>query len=175
MSGLERYGVMAIFDSPESLRAAIRAVSDAGCRNVEAYTPFAVEELDESLPFPRSRLPCVMLIAGAAAMLGMLALQYYSAVVDYPVHVGGRPLASWPAFLPAAFEVGLLAAAVAGVIGMFVGNGLPRLHHPVFDVEAFARVSQDRFALLVRDRRPVDEIAACLVGCGAESIIEVHP
>lgn len=175
MNSASRHGVMAIFDSPEDLLAAIRVVREAGYEDIEAYSPFALEGLGEGLPVRRSRLPYVMSMAGAVTALAMLALQYYSAVVDYPMHIGGRPLASWPAFLPASLEVGLLAAVVAGVIGMFVGNGLPRLYHPVFNIAAFARVSQDRFALLVRDRGAATDIVACLIACGAESVAEVPP
>ncbi len=86
--------------------------------------------------------------------LGTFALEWYSAVFDYPINVGGRPTVSWPAFLPPAIEMTLVGAAVFGVIAMLIHSGLPRLHHPLFDVKAFERGSNDRFFLLLRADDP---------------------
>jgi hypothetical protein len=44
----------------------------------------------------------------------------------------------------------VLGAALFGVLAMLIGNGLPRLHHPLFDVKAFERASSDRFFMVVR-------------------------
>ena len=74
----------------------------------------------------------------------------YSAVIDYPINVGGRPLGSWPAFVPPAVEMAVLGAVLFGVVAMLTGNGLPRLHHPLFEVPEFERASADGFFLLLR-------------------------
>jgi hypothetical protein len=81
--------------------------------------------------------------------------QWYAAVVDYPINIGGRPLHSWPAFIPATFEITILGAAVAAVLAMLVLNGLPRLHHPLFEVEEFELASRNRFFLCLPARDPV--------------------
>ena len=60
-----------------------------------------------------------------------MRLEFWSAVYAYPIDSGGRPLNSWPIFLLVPFEVGVLAAAVAGFAALLVLCGLPRLHHPV--------------------------------------------
>jgi hypothetical protein len=129
-----------------------------GYTRLEAYTPFAVDGLAEALGPVRNRIPLLMLLGGLAGGLGMLALQYYAAVIDYPIDVGGRPDASWPAFMPAALEMTILFAALAGIIGMLVGNGLPRLNHPLFDSERFAAASRDGLFVLLRADDPRYEI-----------------
>jgi hypothetical protein len=87
--------------------------------------------------------------------------------VGYPIDAGGRPDASWPAFMPAAIEVAILFAAVAGFVAFLAGAGLPALYHPVFEVAWFEEASRDGFLLLLRADDPLwdargsmDDVAA---------------
>lgn len=146
----QRYGCMAFFETPESLVHAVRALRKAGYAGIEAYTPFPVEALDEALGLSHTKVPLATFIGGAIGFVGMLAMQYIAAVLHYPERVGGRPFASWPAFIPAALEMTFLLAAAGGVLAMLVGNRLPTFYHAVFNAERFDRVSQDQFALVVR-------------------------
>jgi hypothetical protein len=97
-------------------------------------------------------------------------LQWYAAVVDYPINIGGRPLHSWPAFIPATFEITILGAAVAAVVTMLVLNGLPRLYHPLFEVEEFELASRNRFFLCLPARDPV-----FAPGFARDLLAELHP
>jgi hypothetical protein len=81
-------------------------------------------------------------------------MQYWSSVIDYPINVGGRPLNSWPAFIPVTFELTILTAALAGLIGLLALCRLPMLYHPVFNVPEFARASSDRFFLCIEATDP---------------------
>jgi hypothetical protein len=76
-------------------------------------------------------------------------LQWYSAVIDYPINSGGRPLHAWPAFIPPTFELTVLGGALAAFFGCFVLNGLPRLYHPVFNAKDFDLASRNRFFLCI--------------------------
>lgn len=143
------YGCLAEFVDATSLLAAVSQLRIEGYTAVEAYSPYAVDGLADALGPVRNRIPVMMLCGGIAGGLGTLALEYYSAVIDYPINVGGRPDASWPAFIPAALEMTLLFAAVAGVVGMLVSNGLPRLHHPLFAMKQFEAASRDGFFAVV--------------------------
>jgi hypothetical protein len=151
------YGLMAEFGDPDRLLDAARGARAAGYARLEAYTPFKVEGLAEVLGFTRSAVPLSTLLGGIAGGVGGYALQWYSAVVDYPVNVGGRPLHSWPMFIPVTFETTILCAALAAVIAMLCGNGLPRLNHPVFDTPDFDLASRDRFFLCLRCDASVDQ------------------
>jgi hypothetical protein len=143
------YGLLAEFRTAEELTAAARAVCGAGYRRVEAYSPHPVEGLADALGFKRTRLPLIVLIGGICGGLAGYALQWWTMVVDYPLNIGGRPLHSWPAFIPVTFELTILGASLAAVLGMLALNGLPRPHHPLFNVPDFSLASQNRFFLCV--------------------------
>jgi hypothetical protein len=137
------------YDGIEALVAAAGQLCRDGHLLLDAFTPFPVARLDDLLEVKRSKIRLVMLIAGLAMGAFAYGLQWYSSVVNYPLDVGGRPLNSWPVFMLVPFEVGILAAVIAGLIAFLANCGLPALHHPIFDIIGFERASQDRFFLLV--------------------------
>lgn len=141
--------LMAEFGSSKDLIAAIRAARQAGYRDLEAYTPYPIEEVWEELGHHRSWLPLIVLVAGILGFLAGFGLQYWSSVINYPINVGGRPLNSWVSFIPVTFETTILFASAAAVLGMFALNKLPMPYHPVFNVKRFALASRDRYFLAV--------------------------
>lgn len=149
------YGLLAEFPSAESLCAAARHVRTHGYTRAEAYSPFAVDGLDEVLGMDRNWVAPATLLGGLAGGAGAYFLQWYAAVVDYPINVGGRPLHSWPAFIPATFELTILGAALAAVLVMLLQNGLPQLYHPLFEIDEFELASRNRFFLCLPARDPV--------------------
>lgn len=148
------YGLMAEFDDVNQLVRAARLTREAGYRHFDAYTPFPVEELAEAMHVHDTRLPLLVLAGGILGGLAGYALQYWTSVIDYPINVGGRPLHSWPAFIPPAFETTILGAALFCVLGMLALNGLPMPYHPVFNVPRFALSSRDRFFLCIEATDP---------------------
>jgi Protein of unknown function (DUF3341) len=143
------YGIMAEYETPEAVVAAAHRTREAGFTSLDAYTPFPVEGLAEAIGFPSNRMPTVVLVGGlVGGSLGYL-MQWYSSTIGYPINVGGRPFHSWPMFLPITFEMTVLGAAFAAVLGMLGLNGLPRPHHPVFGANGFERATRDRFFLCV--------------------------
>ncbi|MFB3827089.1 MAG: DUF3341 domain-containing protein [Bryobacteraceae bacterium] len=170
------YGVMAEFESPTELVAAAREAHRAGYREVEAYSPFAIEELAEALHQPKNKLPLIVLIGGILGGLGGYLMQYYVTVWHYPINIGGRPLHSWPAYIVITFETTVLLAALSAVIGLMALCGLPMPYHPVFNVDRFAAASRNRFFLVIEaadpqfDRRGTADFLAAL---GATEVNEV--
>ena len=149
------YGVMAEFDSPDSLVRACEAVHAAGYRKVDAYTPFPIEEVFEALHLHHSKVPLLVLGGGLTGMAAGFGLAYWASVIEYPLNIGGKPFNSWPAFIVPTFETTILFAAGAAVLGMLALNGLPTPHHPVFDVPRFEHASRDGYFLCIeaKDRK----------------------
>ncbi len=178
MSRPELYGLLAEFHSPEEIVKAARAVREAGYREVDAYTPYPMEEVLDALHLHRTHVPRLALAGGVVGLVGGFALQYWSSVVEYPMNVGGRPFLSWPAFIVPTFETTVLGAAFATVIGMLLLNGFPQPYHPVFNVKSFATASRDRFFLCIESRDPkfdVRRTGELLRGLGASEVSEVQP
>jgi len=148
------YGVMAEFDNPSDLVAAARKTYDAGYRRINGYSPYPIEELSEAIGFTHTRLPLIVFLGGLLGGLGGFFMQYWMEVKDYPLNVGGKPLNSWPAFIPITFECTVLCAAFAAVLGMLVLNKLPQPYHPVFNAPNFALATRDRFFLVVEANDP---------------------
>jgi hypothetical protein len=148
------YGLMAEFDSPTAVVLATRRAYAEGYRRMDAYTPFPVEGLAEEMNFRRTRVPLIVLLGGLTGCLGGYLLQRWIAGPYWPLNIGGRPLNSWPAFIPVTFELTVLCAALSALVGMLALNGLPKPHHPVFNVQRFALASQDRFFLCIEASDP---------------------
>ena len=140
---------MAEFDTPTDLVVAANRSREAGYVDMDAYSPIPIEELHHAIGFKSTKLPLLVLIGGlTGGSLGFL-LEYWVSAIAYPLNVGGKPLFSWPMFIPVTFECTILGAALTAVFGMFALNKLPQPYHPVFNVPRFALASRNRFFLCI--------------------------
>jgi Alternative complex III, ActD subunit len=149
------WGMLASFDDAAALARAALRLREAGYRRFDTYTPYQLDELADIPGTPRTHIAFVVFAAAFLGAIGGYVMQWYLMVVSYPINVGGRPLHSWPAFVPITFELMVLTASIAGVVALLAGNGLPRLHHPLFGVPGFERASQDGFLLGVEAADPM--------------------
>lgn len=154
------YGLMAEFDEPEALLEASRQAHAEGYRQMDAYSPMPVEGLAEAVGFRSSMVQRLVFAAGLLGATGGFTLCWWMTVVAYPHNVAGRPLNSWPAYVPITFESMVLIACLTAVIGMLALNGLPQPYHPVFNVANFERASRDRFFLCIEASDPKFDILA---------------
>jgi hypothetical protein len=174
----ELYGLLAEFDTPQAILSASQQAYDKGYRKIDAYTPFPVEGLSDAIGFRHTRMPLIVLLGGIAGCIGGYFLQYWAMVVSYPINTGGRPLNSWPAFIPVTFELTILSAALAAVFGMFALNGLPMPYHPLFNVPRFATASRTRFFLCIESRDAhfqMERTKHFLESLGPQGVYEVEP
>jgi ActD protein len=171
------HGLIAEFDSPSALIEGSRRAREAGYRKMDAYTPYPIHELAEALGLPRTKLPVLVLAGGALGCATGLAMQWFATAVHYPLNIGGRPLASWPSYIPITFELTVLFAAITAVLGMLGLNRLPMPYHPVFNVPRFALASRDRFFLCIETTDPLydpEKTRAFLSSLGAREVTEVE-
>ena len=170
------WGLVAEFEGPTALLEAAARAREAGYVRLDAYVPFPVEGLPEALGFRRTALPLLVLLGALAGAAGGYFMQWYAMAVWYPLNVGGRPLNSWPMFIPITFELAVLVGGLTAFAGMLLLNRLPMPYHPLFNVPSFARATQDRFFLAIEatdprfSRRATAEFLRSL---GAEEVCEV--
>jgi hypothetical protein len=150
IAAAKHWALMAEYSDADALLSAARQARAAGFTRIEAYAPFAIDGLAEAIGYTHSRVAFWTVVGGMVGGVAAYALQWYSATIDYAINVGGRPTHSWPMFVPVTFEMTILGAALAAVISLFVGNGLPNLHHPIFDAPDFDLAMRNRFFLALR-------------------------
>lgn len=153
-SGPTLQGYLAEFKAPEQVVEAVHRVREEGYEVYDTYTPFPIEAIADAMDAHHSKLPWIVFGGGLTGALTGWALQFLTSTQIYPMNIGGRPYNSWPAFIVVIFECTILFAAFAAVFGMLALNGLPRPHHPVFNVEGFKRASQDRYFLYIEAADP---------------------
>lgn len=172
------YGLLAEFDGPDELLKAAKDAYAEGYRNMDAYSPMPIHDLSESMGYDKHRVPTIVLICALLGACSGFGLQYWVSVIEYPLNVGGRPLLSWPSFIPVTFELGVLFSAFGALIGMLILNGLPRPYHPVFNVPNFERASGDGFFLCIEAEDPkfdISETRAFLESLKAKKVDDVEP
>ncbi len=151
----QMYGLLAKYGTPEELIRATRRVYNAGYRKFETYTPYPVEDLPQVMRLRNSLLPLVMLLGGILGGVTGFFGQAFATVIDYPLNIGGRPLFSWPTYIPITFEMIVLTSALFGILGLFVVTRFPQPYHPVFNSTDFSEhASTDAFYLSVETNDP---------------------
>jgi hypothetical protein len=151
------YGLLAEYESVEQLQEGAARLLVYGYRHVRIYAPYPVEEVKGLFASPPGRLKTLAIspavfAAGTGGAIIAYFTQWYASAIDDPMNVGGRPLNSWPAFIPITFETAILGAALMAAIAMLVLNSLPQFHHPLFNSTRFERATQDRFFICVEER-----------------------
>jgi hypothetical protein len=168
---------MAEFDNADALLKAAQRTYDEGYRRMDAYSPFPIHGLAEAVGYRHRILPWLVLAGGILGGVAGFWLQYWVSVIELPVNIGGKPLNSWPSFIPVTFECTILGAALTAVLGMLALNGLPKPYHPVFNAERFRLASSNRFFLCIEaaDRKfELSAVTAYLKSLSPYGVIEVE-
>lgn len=168
----DRELLLAEYDSPEALILAARRMRDAGCTRWDAHSPFPVHGLEKAMGLKTSLVPLIVLVLGLGGAAAGMGLQWWVSAVEYPLLVSGKPMFSWPAFIPITFECGVLGGALGAVFGFLGLARLPQHHHPLFASQRFERMSDDSFFLSVESDDPHWDRAADLLTEGGASRIE---
>ncbi len=165
--------LMAEFTTPDALTHAIEKLREKGYSDLDAYTPYLMPNLENTLGLGRSKLQRLVFPIAMGAAASAYGLMWYLNGINYNLNVGGRPGHASPAFVPITFETGVLVAGLTAVALIFVFAALPRLSHPVFDAEGFDRASIDRFYVSIDADDPKfdeEKLRVDLKELGAETI-----
>jgi hypothetical protein len=172
----ERYGLLAEFETPQTLLDAAHAVRKAGYTKTDAFSPMPIHGLAEALGFEESIIPKVVLTGGIMGMIGGYALEYWTQVIAYPLNIGGRPLHSWVAYIPPAYETTILLAALSCFGSLLFLCGFPRPYHPVFNAPRFSMATSDRFFLVIKEKDPKFSLGGTrdfLMGLKAREVVSI--
>lgn len=142
-------GLLAQFEDVDSVMKAARHIRDAGYLRWDVHTPFPVHGMDEAMGIRPTILPWLVLGGGLTGLISGVGLQWYANVFEYPFFVSGKPLVSFPAWIPVIFELTILFASLTAVFGLILLNRLPRLYNPLFKNERFRRVTNDKFFVVL--------------------------
>ena len=180
-------GILGEFDHPATVMAAAASVRDAGFTRWDVHTPYPLHGMDVAMGVRRTILPWIILIGGLTGTATAIGLQWWTnasswaeTVVGWPFSgyqypISGKPYWSLPANIPIAFELTVLFAAFAGFFGMIALNRLYRFYNPMFKMEKFRRVTDDRFFIALDANDPkfnAAELPEVLRGLGALSVEE---
>ena len=145
------WGLLAQYEDPHRLYHACEQVRDEGFEKWDACTPFPVHGLEKAMGAPPSKLPWVVLVCGIAGSVFMLWFERWTSMEAYPFIAGGKPLFSLPAFVPVWYEATVLFSCLAAFFGNWVLNGLPRPHHPAFEIKGRAKPQRHLLGFLSRN------------------------
>ena len=176
-TSVELRGFVAEFENEVSIVEATKKTVEAGYNNIETYTPYPLEDLLDVQHLHKNKVALVILIGGLTGCALGFFMQYFASVIHYPINVGGRPLNSWPAFIPEMFECTVLFAAISAMVGMMIMNKLPRPNHPLFEIERFRYATQERFFLCIEAEDPdfdKDGTRKFLEGLNPQEVTEVE-
>jgi hypothetical protein len=171
------YGLLAEFETPEAVKAAAHRTHEAGYQRIDAFSPIPVEGLSEAVGFHKTLLPVIVFIGGFLGGCTGFSMCYYANVISFPLNIGGKPLNSWPQWIPITFELTILGAALAAVLGMLALNGMPTPYHPVFNVKRFELASTDRFFLCIeaKDKKfDLSQTKAFLESLNPHGVFEIE-
>jgi len=164
--------VLAEFEREAALLDAARTLRAKGNQGLDIHSPYPLHGADEALGLKRSTVPLVALAFGIAGAVTGYFIQWYMVAFDWPLNVGNRPPHSAPAFIPVTFELGVLFASLSIFLGLlFAYFRFPRVHHPVFEVEAFRSASIDALWLSAEvESGDAEPLAAELRRMGARHV-----
>jgi hypothetical protein len=168
---LRRDFVVACFQHEQPVLDAVAAVRERGLRVDDVYSPYPIHGLDDAMGIARTRLPLAALAGGIAGLVGALALEVYTSVIDWPLDVGGKPDNSLLAFIPIAFELTILGAGLLTVAALLMRCRLLPFADPGIVQRA---ATDDLFAVVVRCRDTVFDrnlVERLMLDYGASSVV----
>lgn len=152
---MNAYGLLAVFDTPADAMHAAEKVRDAGYSKWDVHTPFPVHGMDAAMGIPNSKVGWFTFLGGVTGYTTGMTMIWWMNAYDYKIVIGGKPMFSPFFSFPVSYELTILLASFGSLIGMFLLNRLPRLHHPLLKNRRFCQgASHDKFILVIETADP---------------------
>jgi hypothetical protein len=148
------YAVGAEFANPAELYAAAEKVRDKGYKWWDCYTPYYIHGLDKAMGLKKSLVGLFTFAGGLTGLTGGFLLITITSVFVYPIDTQGKPYFSLPGFVPIMDLLMIILSAIMSIVGMTTLCMLPRLHHPLWEWDAFNRATHDKFFIVIEANDP---------------------
>lgn len=172
------YSYTAIFDSADEIINAAEKASNNGYKKFDVHTPYPIHGMPKVMKLPPSKLGYVALIIGLSGALAAILLTWWISVVDYPIVIGGKPLFSFPAYVPIIFEVTVLSASIATVLTMlFIFFKFPNNAHPLHGTGYMKKVAVDKYGISIQaedEKFNEEEVIKFFKNLGAKDITPIY-
>ena len=137
-------GVLASFEHIDAACDAIQALRAQGRKDFTVYSAAPSHELEDALGITTSPVRLFTLVGGVTGVLAGLGMTYWMSL-DWPLLVGGKPIATVPPFVVFLFEVMVLLGALSTVAGVVILS----LRRPTTGLAYDPRFSDDRIGIFV--------------------------
>ncbi len=149
---------LAEYDTPNAIAAAAMKVRDAGYKNWDCHTPYAMHGMDEAMGLKPTRIGIISFIFGMIGVATAVFMIQYTNAFDfnllnigagYPLIVGGKPPGAFPSMVPIMFELGILLTGFATLFGLLGLIKLPMYNHPIFESDRFEAATDDKYFISI--------------------------
>ncbi|MFN7139139.1 MAG: DUF3341 domain-containing protein [Limisphaerales bacterium] len=167
------HALLAEFDTPADVMHAAEKIRDKGFTRWDVYTPFPIHGMDAAMGLGNSKVGWFAFVGGVAGYTSGMLMIWWMNAIDYPIIVGGKPMFSPFGAFPPSYELTILFGAFGAILGMLALNRLPRWYNPLFKHRRFAKVTHDKFFIVIETTDPKyseAEIRKLLESAGSKHI-----
>ena len=137
-------GVLAAFEHLDAACDAIQALRATGRQDFTVYSAAPNHELEHALGIENSPVRLFTLIGGVTGVCAGIGMTFWMSL-DWPLIVGGKPIATVPPYVVFMFELMVLLGALSTVAGVLILSTRRSTRGLAYD----ARFSDDRIGIFV--------------------------
>jgi hypothetical protein len=163
--------LVGVFDSEHTLIDAFEKALEKGVVVEEVYTPYPIQEILHGMK-NKTRITYAAFFYGLGAVILLLSGMYYAAVIDWPLHFGGKPFNTFPSFIVVTIVATILTITLLTLFTFSVRAKIyPGKKAEIIDI----RATDDKFIILL-DQETMNvgkpEITELFQSYGASEVYE---